>query len=84
MSRAKKLKTVVKKGSRLDSLIALRDRIADDLDNCESKRDTVSLTKQLREIMKEIEDIEGKTEKADTPVTKTALEIVRGKFKKEA
>lgn len=84
MARAKSLEKTVKKGSRLDTLIVLRDSLARDIDACESKRDKVALVKQFREVLEEIEDLQGREEKTDAPVVKTALEIVRGKFKKEA
>ena len=44
---------------RLQRLIALRDKLAIAIDDCESKRDLAALAKQYREVLKEIEDIEG-------------------------
>lgn len=83
MARTKSLEKTVKKGSRLDALIVLRDALARDIDSCESKRDKVALVRQFREVMEEIEKIEGRPQTKEEPEKKTALEIVRGKFKKE-
>ena len=44
---------------RVDQLTALRDRLADAIDNCESMRDLAALSRQYRETIKEIEEIEG-------------------------
>lgn len=84
MARTKSLDKIVKKGSRLDALIALRDILATDIENCESKRDKVALVRQFREVMEDIEEIQGKPVQMSEPERKTALEIVRGKFKKQA
>ena len=45
--------------SRLDRLIRLRDTLERAIDECESKRDLAALSRQYRETMKEIEEIEG-------------------------
>ncbi len=45
--------------NRLEQLIALRDKLAEAIDTCESKRDLAALAKQFRETIKEIEEIEG-------------------------
>ena len=46
-------------GSRTDQLIELRSKLALAIDSCESMRDLASLSKQYREVIKEIEEIEG-------------------------
>ena len=51
--------------SRLDRLIRLRDILAVSIDECESKRDLAALAKQYREILKEIEEIEGAEQNDD-------------------
>lgn len=84
MARTKSLDKIVKKGSRLDALIALRDMLAKDIEGCSSNRDKVALVRQFREVMEEIEEIEGKPVQVAAPEKQTALEIVRGKFKKQA
>lgn len=47
--------------NRYDQLIALRDRLADAIDTCESMRDLAALSRQYRETIREIEEIEGAT-----------------------
>ena len=47
------------KTNRYDQLIALRDKLAYAIDYCESMRDLAALSRQYRETIKEIEEIEG-------------------------
>lgn len=47
--------------NRLDQLIALRDKLANAIDTCESMRDLAALSRQYRETIREIEEIEGAT-----------------------
>ena len=44
---------------RLGRLIALRDKLSEAIDECDSKRDLAALAWQYRETLKEIEEIEG-------------------------
>ena len=44
---------------RLSQLIELRDKLATAIDECESMRDLAELSRQYRETIKEIEEIEG-------------------------
>lgn len=44
--------------NRLDQLIELRNTLATAIDKCESMRDLAALSKQYRETLKEIEEIE--------------------------
>ena len=44
---------------RLSQLIELRDKLATAIDECESMRDLAALSRQYREIIREIEEIEG-------------------------
>lgn len=46
-------------GSRFQQLVELRNKVAKAIDSCESMRDLASLSRQYREIIKEIEEIEG-------------------------
>ena len=48
-----------KSGSRLSQLIELRDKLATAIDECESMRDLAALSRQYRETIREIEEIEG-------------------------
>lgn len=50
---------------RLSRLIALRDKLAAAIDECESKRDLAALARQYRETLKEIEEIKGVTNGED-------------------
>lgn len=45
----------VKSGDKLATLIALRDKIAETIENCESGRDMASNSKRLMEVIAEIE-----------------------------
>jgi len=56
---AKKLKTVTRKGSRIDQLKTLAGMLAERLDTC-SEKETAQLAKQYRETIYEIEEIEGR------------------------
>ena len=46
-------------GNRFQQLVELRNKVAKAIDICESMRDLASLSRQYREIIKEIEEIEG-------------------------
>lgn len=45
----------VKSGDKRATLIALRDKVAEQIDKCESGRDMAALSKRLTEIMADIE-----------------------------
>lgn len=49
------LVNAVKTGDKRATLIALRDKIAETIDNCESGRDMAANSKRLMEVMAEIE-----------------------------
>lgn len=53
------MKTVTAKGNRLDQLKALAAVLAAGLDNCEDCRALPQLSRQYRETVREIEEIEG-------------------------
>lgn len=46
-----------KSGDKRATLIALRDKIAETIDNCESGRDMAANSKRLMEVMAEIESL---------------------------
>lgn len=46
-----------KSGSKRDTLIALRDKLAETIDNCESGRDMAANSKRLMEVMAELESL---------------------------
>ncbi len=53
----KSLATVAATGSRLDTLRALRDYLADALDSCVSARDQAALSARLTDVLAQIEDL---------------------------
>lgn len=48
-------------GSRITALRALRDRLALDLDTCDSKRDVAALSQRLMDVLVQIDDLGGGT-----------------------
>ncbi len=75
------LRELAEAGDSLALLKALQRRIAAQLDRTDSARDVAALSKQLRDVTREIEEYEPSVEMA--PKT-TALELVRSKHKKGA
>lgn len=59
------LYTVSRKGNRLEQLKKLRDTLAKAIDTCESMRDLATLSRQYRETIREIEEIEGANNHGD-------------------
>ena len=51
--------------SRLERLIDLRDRLEQAIEQCESMRDLAALSRQYRETIKEIEELEGSKDTTD-------------------
>lgn len=51
------LAEAAKQNSRRDTLIALRDKLAAAIDECESGRDIAALSKRLMEVMGELDSI---------------------------
>lgn len=56
---ASRLATAIASGSRLVALRALRDRLARDLDECESKRDVAALSQRLMDVLEQIDELGG-------------------------
>ncbi len=71
----------VDSGNRLEILAALQRKIAEAIDSSISGKDIAALSKQLRETIKEIDQLKNESEPA---TKKTVLELVRNKRKKEA
>ena len=75
------LKEAVKTGNRKKTLIALRDRLAETIENCESGRDMAANTKRLMEVIDELEIIKAaekeKREKKKTAKQPTKREKLR-------
>jgi len=82
MAGKKSLVTVTDSGNRLETLVALRHKLATAIEQTESARDIAPLSKQLREVMEEIDTIK----QAEAPQAKvTVLEMIRSKHEaKEA
>ena len=85
MSRTKLKKdliTATADGDRLESLIALRDLIAERLQRSNSDRDTASMSRRLMQILEEIEALEreraaANSKKIDLEQFRTALKLDR-------
>ena len=52
-----------KSGNKRATLIALRDKLAETIQNCDSGRDMASNSKRLMEVMAEIEALPDETQK---------------------
>lgn len=57
--------SLLEASNRYDQLIALRDKLATSIDTCESMRDLASLSRQYRETIREIEELERGTDTDD-------------------
>lgn len=57
------LVTAAKSGNKRATLIALRDKLAETIQNCDSGRDMASNSKRLMEVMAEIEALPDETQK---------------------
>lgn len=67
------LSKIADDGDELETLRALRHKIADTIDTSKSGRDIAALSKQLREIITRISDLEAREE------TDEISQIVKGK-----
>lgn len=63
---------VSESGGRLEQLTELRNKLACAIDCCESMRDLAALSRQYRETIREIEEIEGTG--TDDEITKILAE----------
>jgi hypothetical protein len=64
---------VAKTGDRIRTLEALRDRLADELDGCNSSRDVAALASRLQSVMAELDTI------APQIAAETPLDILRAR-----
>lgn len=75
MPTAPSVSQAVGTGDRRQALIALRDRLAQDIDNTETlPRDRAAITKQLQSVLSEIDELP-----APEPAAVTPLEAARRK-----
>ena len=65
-----------KSGNRRDTLVAMRDILAETIQKCDSGRDMASNTKRLMEVMSEIEQIDSEV------AEKAAAEKLKRKISK--
>ena len=68
------LVSATQSGDRRRTLVALRDRIAETIDSCESGRDMAALSKRLMEVMDEIDSMPSAVEE-DTPLARARRKI---------
>lgn len=67
------LARVASAGDRLKTLEALRDRIAEEIDRTRSARDVAALSRQLTDVLAQIEEINPATEEEDDLAALIAL-----------
>lgn len=58
MARRKSILGVAKQGDRLETLRMLRDRLATDIESCDSSRDLPSLVSRMQSVLAEIDELE--------------------------
>lgn len=61
--------------NKLDTLIALRGKIAATIDITESGRDIAALSKRLMEVIDEIEELQRQEEVKESPISKRKAKI---------
>lgn len=75
----KKIKPIASKGDELQTLEALRDVLAETIDNCESGRDIAALSRQLTQVLELISELKkgtGENEKSSLDVLRAKLKVV--------
>ena len=83
MGIRKNIVTIADSGDRLETLRALRHKVAETISKSESGRDIAALSRQLREVMAEIEECSNGAPE-DVKENLTVLEMVRAKRGQEA
>lgn len=69
MSKTLNVSEAVSSGDRRQALVALRDRLAADIDDTDTlPRDRAAITKQLQSVLSEIEDLPEPETAAVTPL----------------
>jgi len=64
---------IAKSGDRIATLEALRDRLADELDGCQSSRDVAALASRLQSVLAELDTI------APPIAPETPLDVLRAR-----
>ena len=54
---------------RLAGLVALRERLANEIDQCDSSRDVAALSIRFMDVLAQIDDLNGPAAAAGTPVS---------------
>lgn len=54
---------------RLAGLVALRERLANEIDQCDSSRDVAALSIRFMDVLAQIDDLNGPAATAGTPVS---------------
>lgn len=80
MATKKNIINFADQGDKIQTLKALRHKLAETIEQSDSGRDIAALSRQLREVMEEIETLERETSNAKI----TALDRVRAKHGKES
>jgi len=84
MGTRKTIVSVADTGDRLETLEALRHKIAWTIHKSTSGRDIAALSKQLREVMDEIEELRAPAAAEDPEKVTNVLELIRKKHGREA
>lgn len=77
MARPRKVSTAARDGTRRDTLIALRNRLAKQIDACDSGRDLAALSKRLMDVMAEIDSMPDPDEKGASPIDNARERMAR-------
>lgn len=78
MSSDETVEQAVVSGDRLRSLVALRDKLARAIDECESLRDLPPLASRLADVLVQVESLTPKVEVGDAVDEITARRAARG------
>lgn len=70
MARPQKVATAARSGDKRKTLIALRNNLAVQIDDCKSGRDAAALSKRLIEVINELETLPEPNVKYQNPVQK--------------
>jgi len=54
-------------GGRLAGLVALRGRLASEIDQCDSSRDVAALSIRLMDVLEQIDELDGSSGAGDKP-----------------
>ena len=78
------LQSAAKTDDRVKALKALRDRLAAEIDDCDSKRDMASLSLRFMDVVEQIEELTGGPKPAKEPKETPASDFERRLREREA